>query len=140
MENDHMEQPKAQKKIFKKALLAVGGLAIIAIIASGTVFVLSHLTVKSSESTQLSPKQQQAKLAKEKLDSAASHEAQGETDAAIASYKEALKAYQAAGDKAGEESVKLQIAYLESVKNNTTNTTTVADPTKDPSYGMQLPR
>lgn len=59
----------------------------------------------------LTPLQQ----AKGDLKRAQESESKGETMAAISHYRDALKGYQAAGDRAGEEGVKLQIQYLESL-------------------------
>lgn len=53
--------------------------------------------------------------ARDDLKRAQESESRGETAAAIAHYKDSLRGYQTAGDKAGEEGVKLQIRYLESL-------------------------
>lgn len=53
--------------------------------------------------------------ARNDLKRAQESESRGETAAAIAHYKDSLRGYQTAGDKAGEEGVKLQIHYLESL-------------------------
>lgn len=101
----------------KKILLIGGSLVIIALIAFGTITLLSHLATKDASNSQSakSPKEQAAEKAAQELKSAQSHEAKGETAKAIDSYKQALTEYQKAGDKAGEEGVKLQIKYLESL-------------------------
>jgi len=134
--------PATKRRLPKKLLLVGLGVIVVLAIALGTVALLSRLTPSKQANTQ-TQQESAAKTAKQKLKEAQTNEAEGEIDAALTAYKEALAAYQVAGDKAGAEAVKLQITYLESVKNNTLKTkdvTTDTDPTKDPGYGKQLPR
>ena len=135
--------PSTKKRHLRKKLLLVGA-SIVAIlaIALGTMALMSHL-IPSKQETAQSKQKQAATIAKQKLEDAQDNEAKGKVDAALAAYEESLKSYQAADDVAGAEAVKLQITYMESVKESsqtTSNVVTPADPTKDPSYGTQLPR
>jgi hypothetical protein len=116
MEDYHMEQPK-KHSVIKRILLVLAGLVVVAGIAGGTIALLAHFFPKSAteSAVTLTPKQQAAKKAAEDLASGKKSEDTGETAAAIASYKEALKNYQAAGDKAGEQGVQLKLQYLESL-------------------------
>lgn len=63
----------------------------------------------------LNPFKSSLQRAQDSLRAAQASESAGKTADAIAHYKDALVKYQAAGDRAGEEGVKLQITYLESV-------------------------
>ena len=141
MQPDQSISPKPKRHLSKKLLLIGASIIAVLAVALGTTILLSRLV--PSKQTSQSQQQQAAATAKQKLTEAQNNEAKGSVDAALTSYKESLKSYQEAGDKSGEEGVKLQIDYLESVKENlqsTTTVTTVADPTQDPTYGMQLPR
>ena len=134
--------PSTKKRHFLKKLLLIG-VSIVAVlaIALGTMALMSHL-IPSKQETAQSKQKQAATVAKQKLKDAQDNEARGKVDAALAAYEESLKSYQAADDTAGAEAVKLQIKYMESVKENsqtTSNVLTPLDPTKDPSYGKALP-
>lgn len=100
----------------KKFLLIALSLIVVAGIAFATISILNSIVPKNQDhANTLTPQQQAAEQAKKNMKAANSSESNGETATAIASYKEALKSYQAAGDKAGEEGVKLKLQYLESL-------------------------
>lgn len=116
MEDYHMEQPK-KRSVVKRILLILAGLVIVSGVAVGTLTLFTHFFPKKTaeQTTALTPKQQAAKQAAEDLSAGKKNEDMGDTAAAIASYKEALKNYQAAGDKSGEQGVQLKLQYLESL-------------------------
>lgn len=104
-------------KLAKRILLVVASLVVVAGIAFGTITLLSRYFPKKTteQAVTLTPEQKAAKQAVEDLNAGKKSEDAGETAAAIASYKEALAQYQAAGDKAGEAGVQLKLQYLESL-------------------------
>lgn len=63
----------------------------------------------------LNPFKSSLQRAQDSLRAAQTSESKGKTADAIANYKDALTNYRSAGDRAGEEGVKLQIYYLESL-------------------------
>ena len=141
-ESPQLQPPKSRHAI-KRILIVFGALIVISLVGFGTVYTLSRVIPAKQDAQQAkSPKEIAAAQAKQSLSEATSSEAKGETDAALAKYKEALSQYQKAGDKAGEEAIKLQISYLESVKNpskDTPTATTVLDPTASESYTTAIP-
>lgn len=111
-----MEQPKKHPAI-KRIVFVLMSIVVIAGIAWGTTTLLARLTQqkKQEEVKILTPKQQAAEDAKKNMEKALGSENKGDTAAAIAGYKEALKNYRAADDKAGEAGVLLKLQYLESL-------------------------
>lgn len=102
----------------KKLFLIILGLVLLLGLAGGvTAFVISRSTTSTPTVTK-TPQQQAADLAKQANDAATASANKGDTQGALDHYKEALAQYQKAGDKAGEEGVKLQIQYYEMVKEN----------------------
>lgn len=112
----------------KKPLLIIGGVVVVALVATGTVYILSQVALKDEQTTSTqTPQQQAADLAKQANDAATASANKGDTQGALDHYKEALVQYQKAGDKAGEEGVKLQIQYYEMVKANEEKAKAAAD-------------
>ena len=111
-----MEQPR-KHPIIKKILLVFVSLIVVAGIAVGTITLLAHFFPKESAdpAVTLTPEQQAAEQAAKELAAGQKSEDTGDTAAAIASYKEALAQYQAAGDEAGVQGVQLKLQYLESL-------------------------
>ncbi len=112
---------KSRKKLF---LTILGAVLLVAVVAAGTVWALSKLAPQDDASNNTQTGQQaSAEEAQKHVDSATEQEALGNTDDAIAEWEKALSAFQAAGDKAGEEGVKLQLDYLRNlgqpIKNGT---------------------
>lgn len=101
------------KKTLKTIALSLGGVVIVAALTIGILLSVSNGRNDSSTDTQTPQSFVQA--GDEAARSAVKHEENGNTQAALDDYKKALFAYQQAGDTQGEESVKLQITYLESV-------------------------
>jgi flagellar basal body-associated protein FliL len=120
------------RRFTKRPLLITLGIIIVLGISGGvTVFVLSHITKPAEESK--TPQQRAADLAKQANDAATASANVGKTDEALAHYREALVQFQKAGDKAGEEGVKLQIQYYEKVRANEEKAKTSATPTTSSS-------
>lgn len=117
MEDYRMEQPK-KHSVIKRILLVLASLVVVVGIAIGTITLFTRFAPKKAaeQTVTLTPKQQAAKQAAEDLSEGKKNEDKGDTAAAIASYKEALKNYQTAEDKAGEAGVRLKLQYLESLK------------------------
>lgn len=107
-----LAHPKGNQ-LLKKMGIVLLSIVVIAGIAYGTITILSIISPKAQNTTQSPTPQQQGAAS---MQAAAASESTGDTAAAIASYKEALMYYQTAGDKAGEEGVKLKLQYLESLK------------------------
>jgi uncharacterized protein (UPF0333 family) len=117
--------PKAPGKV-KKPLLIILGLVLLLCLAGGvTAFVISRST-KSTPAVTKTAEQQAAELAKQANDAATASANKGDTQGALDHYEEALIQYQKAGDKAGEQGVKLQIQYYEMVKANEDKTKAAA--------------
>lgn len=115
MSANHPMKPRKSKK----PLLITLGIVLLLSLAGGTAFfILSHITKPATETVTKTPQQQAAELAKQANDAATASAAKGDTQGALDHYKEALVQYQKAGDKAGEEAIKLQIRYYETVKAN----------------------
>lgn len=111
-----LQHPKNGKAI-KVIGLVLLGVILVAGMAYGTISLLSVVAPKTQNAVRtLTPEQQAAEQATQNMKSANSDESSGDTAAAIANYKKALENYQKAGDKAGEEGVKLKLQYLESLK------------------------
>ncbi len=110
--------PIPKKRSMKKILFVLSAVLIVGLAGGITVFILSRTTQQTTQSATKTPVQQAAELAKQANDAATASANQGDTAGALAHYKEALVQYQKAGDKAGEEGVKLQIQYYEQVKAN----------------------
>lgn len=106
-------------KKFKIIAIIVGILIVVAGIIVGTIVLLPRLMPASSANdtanSATEAKVDEATLAKQSLDAASASESKGETEQAIAKYKESLAHYQAAGDEGAAQSVQLQITYLESL-------------------------
>ena len=96
----------------KLRIIITCGVALI-IIAGGTVVLMRSI---NPPETPLQPVETSSKKATALVDSAARHEASGETQAAINDYQDALTLYQESNDAAGVESVTMQIAYLEKIR------------------------
>ena len=108
--------PPTKGKLVKRVLWIILSLIVVTGAAFGTIWMLNSVAPKDQDqTTTLTPQKKAAEQAKKNMKAANSSESNGETAAAIASYKEALASYQAAGDKAGEEGVKLKLQYLESL-------------------------
>jgi hypothetical protein len=103
-----------KRDVNKKSLFIVGGVVIAAIIIVSVVLILAHQD--STPQTVLTPQQQAAESAKQANDAATTSADKGDTSGALTHYHEALTQYQKAGNKAGEEGVKLQLKYYEVVK------------------------
>lgn len=114
------DNPLAPKRNLIKRrllLLIIGGILLVTLIALGVFATLSSImSDKSGTQTSQSIEEQAAIHAKQYLDEAQKYESTGKTEDAITSYKQSLAEYQKAGDRSGEEGVKLQIQYLESLK------------------------
>ena len=110
-----LQHPRSNKlaKIIAIVLLS---LVLVAGAALGTVYVLSQLGPQKETVKQLTPEQKAAEAAKQNMSTGLGSESKGETAAAIAAYEEALKNYEAAGDKASVEAVKMKLNYLKSIK------------------------
>ena len=105
-----MAQSKKTMKTIALSLLAV------MVIAALTLGILVYASNNNdADNTGANTPQSFIEAGNKSARSAAKHEESGNTQAALDDYKKALFAYQQAGDKQGEESVKLQIAYLESL-------------------------
>jgi flagellar basal body-associated protein FliL len=117
LDNKQLRSANKKSPRGKKILLIVIGFILILGVAGGvTAFVISNST-KSTPTTKTA-EQQAADLAKQANDAATASATKGDTHGALDHYNEALIQYKKAGDKAGEEGVKLQIQYYETVKAN----------------------
>lgn len=116
------EHRKPKRKIPKVVLLIGAGLIAIAIIAVGTMLILSAITPKNegtttNDTTSASTESEAAKNAAASMKTANASEMKGETAAAIAEYKKALQYYKDAGDEGSVQAVELKLRYLESLSN-----------------------
>lgn len=111
-----------------KVLIAIGSLLLVVGIAALTAFLISTSNPSdnsdkvdgTSNADETLNEELSSAEAKKKVKQAGENESNGDTKAAIDNYREAMRHYQNTGDKAGEEAVRLQIQYLESLPEEST--------------------
>lgn len=99
------------KKTLKKVALSL--LIVVSIAALTTGLLAAFSSTRNAGDPEPNTAQSFIQAGDEATRSAIQHEQGGNTQAALDDYKKALFAYEQAGDSEGQESVKLQIAYLE---------------------------